>query len=72
MNNKLEALKKDYDKLLIQVQAELVQKEHYKTMLKNTDELLRLSQARVKSLVDKLELSNNNYECLMLSHKKNL
>jgi len=72
MNNELEALKEDYKRLLIQVQAEMVQKEHYKIKLSNCDELLKMSQARIDRLVEKLELSNNNYECLMLSTKKNL
>ncbi len=72
MNNELEALKEDYKKLLIQVQAEMVQKEHYKIKLSNCDELLKMSQARIDRLVEKLELSNNNYQCLAMDTKRNL
>jgi hypothetical protein len=72
MNNELEALKEDYKKLLVQVQAEMMQKEHYRIKLSDTDELLKMSQARINRLVEKLELSNENYQCLMLSNKRNL
>ena len=47
MNNELEALKEDYKKLLVQVQAEMVQKEHYRIKLSDTDELLKMKQARI-------------------------
>ena len=72
MNNELQALKEDYKRLLIQVQAEMVQKEHYKIKLSNCDELLKMSQARIDRLVEKLELSNNNYECLAMDSKREL
>ena len=72
MDNELQALKEDYKRLLIQVQAEMVQKEHYKIKLSNCDELLKMSQARIDRLVEKLELSNNNYECLAMDSKRNL
>ncbi len=72
MNNELEALKEDYKKLLVQVQAEMVQKEHYRIKLSNCDELLKMSQARIDRLVEKLELSNENYQCLAMDTRRDL
>jgi hypothetical protein len=72
MNNELEALKEDYKKLLVQVQAEMVQKEHYRIKLSNTDELLKMKQARIDRLVEKLELANENYQCLAMDTKREL
>jgi hypothetical protein len=72
MDNELQALKEDYKRLLIQVQAEMVQKEHYKIKLSSCDELLKMSQARIDRLVEKLELSNNNYQCLAMDSKREL
>ena len=72
MNNELEALKEDYKKLLVQVQAEMVQKEHYRIKLSDTDELLKMKQARIDRLIEKLEISNENYQCLAMDTRRDL
>jgi hypothetical protein len=72
MNNELEALKKDYDKLLIQVQAELVQKEHYMIQLASTGLLLKMANKKIAKLSTALGLTQKAYDCIASENKKEL
>ena len=44
------ALKKDYEKLLIQVQAELVQKEYYKKKVSDLSGLMAIKDVKIFNL----------------------
>ena len=72
MNNELEALKKDYNKLLIQVQAELVQKEHYMIQLASTDLLLKMANKKIAKLNTTLGLTQRSYDRIASENKKEL
>jgi len=51
------ALKRDYEKLLIQVQAELVQKEYYKKKVSDLSGLMAIKDVKIFNLNMALEQS---------------
>ena len=72
MSNELEALKEDYKKLLVQVQAEMAQKNYIKKKLDLSDFLLRASNDKIDYLETSLRAANEQYQCLTLDTKREL
>lgn len=50
MNNELKALKEDYNKLLIQVQSELLEKNHYKKQCEMAHRMMLLKDEKIERL----------------------
>lgn len=72
LDNKTEALEIDNAKLVIQIQAELAEKNYIKKQLDTANFLISLSKSKIATLEEALNLAHEQYECLAISGSREL